>query len=133
MTSSTWISEAPGALIGCGIDCESTGRFEALLARDPHPLPSVFTAREIESALSLPEPARALCAAFCAKEATVKALGAPFDLTACELVDRGPDGGFDLVLAEALRRERGIRSASAVVREEPGAPGEILVVVQLYA
>jgi len=119
----------------CGVDCESTSRFEALLAGGPHPLPSVFTAREVAFAGSRPDPARALCASFCAKEAIAKALGGLFDFTSCELFAGAADDGapHELELADAFRREHGITSATATVRGVDGVPGEILVVVHLYA
>jgi hypothetical protein len=135
MTSSTWSSEAKRPLVGCGVDCESAQRFEALLAREPHPLPFAVTAAEVAFARSLEDQARALCASFCAKEAIAKALGGPFDFTACELNAGGGDGTRPIALAlgDAFRREHGISSVSAIVRDVAGAPGELVVVVHLFA
>ena len=133
MTSSTWSCEAARPLIGVGADCESIGRFEALLARDPHPLPSAFTAAEVARARAAPDPARALCEGFCAKEAVAKAIGGPCDLTACELVRTGEGAAPELRLADAFCAEHGASGAAVAIRDVDEAPGQLLAVVYLFA
>lgn len=51
----------------------------------------VFTAREADFAASSGDPGRALCAAFCVKEALFKALGRPLDMWECEVFARPGD------------------------------------------
>jgi phosphopantetheinyl transferase (holo-ACP synthase) len=133
MTSSKWICESARALRGFGADCESIARFAELLSRETHPLPSAFTVEDVARARSSRDPARSLCAAFCAKEAVAKAVGALYDLTACELLSGGEEGEGELRLRDAFRREHGVAFGRAAVREVPGAPGEILVVACLFA
>jgi len=133
MTSSTWSCEAPRSLAGLGVDCESIKRFEALLARDVYPLPSVFTADEVENARASSRPAWSLCASYCAKEAVAKAICALFDLTMCELLFEGGVGEGELRLAEAFREEHGIATARAVVHGVPGEEGDLFVVAYLFS
>ncbi len=133
MTSSTWSCEAGRPLLGVGADCESVDRFEALLARDPHPLPSAFTAVEVERALAASDPARALCEGFCAKEALAKAIGGPYDFTACELVRTAAGGAPEITLTDAFCAEHRASGAAVAIRDVDDAPGQLLAVVYLFA
>lgn len=114
---STWRSEAPGALVGVGIDAESSGRFgEAQRA-----WVDVFTPAERE----LPE--TRLTAAFCTKEALLKALGRPFDPLDAEL-SFSADGQLpELRLAPRLLREHGIGFAQVRVSFSPDGGAEVVV------
>lgn len=87
----TFNSESDFPLIGCGIDGETIARFSHLVDQD-EPLPMVFTPGERDHARSSTSPAEAFCAAFCCKEALLKALGRPYDFTSCELL-YNPDEG----------------------------------------
>lgn len=121
---STWISEPGAELVGLGVDCEDSGRFGP--DAPAWGWTDVFTAAELAQARAAADPAGALCAAFCAKEALFKALGAPFSPLDCEL-RLSPDA--QLVLAPALRRRHGLGGAEARLSFE--GP-ECTVLVQLY-
>jgi phosphopantetheinyl transferase (holo-ACP synthase) len=108
-------------------------RFEALLAREAHPIPSVFTAAEVERARASDDPARDLCACFCAKEAVAKAIGSLYDFTACEFQGTAEGSESELSLSDAFRAEHGVGSARIVVRDVPDAPGDLLAVAYLFA
>ena len=116
-------------LLGCGIDAERVQRFSKLPGRE-RPWPLVFTPREVAHARSLPEPAEALCAAFCCKEALFKALPRPFNFTDCELLfdpvrpDQAPR------LSPALCRELAVSHASVHVLRP--APGELAAVACVF-
>jgi phosphopantetheine--protein transferase-like protein len=131
MTSRTWTFEAPGPLLGCGIDSEKIARFEKVAA-DETPWPLIFTPAEVAHARSSADPARRFCASFAAKEAVFKALGAPYNFTDCELLPDFDREEQDLRLAEALRRERGVTAAKAFLRREPEDCGELIVVAYLF-
>jgi len=60
--------------ISCGIDIEKISRFEKYTKADFKRLLKIFTSDELEYCFSKKESAKHLCARFCAKEATVKAL-----------------------------------------------------------
>jgi len=130
MTSSTKRCEdAP--LVGCGVDCEAVARFAPMLAADDHPMPFVFTRAEVDRARTLPNPARALGACFCAKEAVFKALG-PYNFTDCELV-LAPDGAARLRLAQSLAAEHGVGASTIDVCDvEEAAEEAVMAVVVLY-
>jgi hypothetical protein len=106
-----------------GIDAERVERF-ARFASAGDPRGRIWTPREIAHARALPEPALALCAAFCCKEALYKALGGAYRFPAFEVLHdpgrlwqpveaapgllgaRGPSGARALVLPD-VRDERG--------------------------
>jgi phosphopantetheinyl transferase (holo-ACP synthase) len=131
MTSSTRSCEPPAPLVGCGVDCEAVARFAPLLAADDHPLPLVFTRAEVDRSRALPDPARALCACFCAKEATRKALRAPCNLTDCELV-LAPGAAPELRLLPALAAEHGVGAATVELSDVEEAEGVVMAVVLLF-
>jgi holo-[acyl-carrier protein] synthase len=76
---------------GVGIDLLEIGRLERALERHPRLAARVFTAGERDYAAARARPARHLAARFAAKEAVLKALGAP--------------GGFGLHDVEVLSGE----------------------------
>jgi phosphopantetheinyl transferase (holo-ACP synthase) len=114
------------------VDCEAVARFAPMLAAEAHPMPLVFTRAEIDRARSLPFPARALCASFCAKEAVFKALCTPYNFTDCELF-LSADGAAEFRLAPFLTTEHGIGSATVEVRDVPEADGVVMALVVLFA
>ena len=114
------------------MDCEEIARFAPMLAAEAHPMPLVFTRAEVDHARTAPFPARALCASFCAKEAVLKALNAPYDFTDCELF-LSPDDTADLRLAPALMAERGVGAAEVEICDVEEADGAVMVVVVLFA
>jgi phosphopantetheinyl transferase (holo-ACP synthase) len=107
---STWCCEPGGGpVIGCGVDAERVERFRAQTEPgSPSPWPLLFTDREVAHALALPDPALGLCAAFCVKEAVVKALGVPIDYRDCELLFSPPGGVQGIYLNPEFIEEHGI-------------------------
>ncbi len=69
---------------GCAIDAEAISRFDRLCLQE-NPLPLVFSTEEFLFALKHSCPAFALCAAFCCKEAFLKAVEQPYDWRLCRL------------------------------------------------
>ena len=131
MTSSTWSFDAPGRLVGCGIDAERPVRFVEL-AEEEHPLPLVFTSSESEHARSTRDPPRSLAAAFCCKEALRKALGIPYDWRDCELFWRPGERRLPIRLAPSLIDEHALSDAVAFISASPD-DGEVVVVSYLFA
>jgi phosphopantetheinyl transferase (holo-ACP synthase) len=127
---STWSFEADGPLVGCGIDAELVSRFAGAGVGGAEPWPAIFTAREVEHSRSLASPARGLCAAFCAKEAVLKAVGQPIDYQDCELLLSPGAGEHRLELAARLRREHGVAGGLARVHFAED-PAECVVAVCL--
>jgi phosphopantetheinyl transferase (holo-ACP synthase) len=128
MTSSTWTSESPLRLIGCGVDAERPARFEKL--RDAErPWHLVYSEREVAHVRGLRDQALGYCAAFCCKEAVVKALGESFPFPECEAFFE-PEQGVTLRLSPRLARKSGVR-ASEVRLSRPAAE-EIVAVVYLF-
>ena len=129
-TFSTWTCEAPGPLIGCGIDAERISRFLRYTAGEAHPMPFVFSSREIRYSRSSASPQRSLCASFCCKEALFKAIREPYDFPACELFwDGGATG--DVRISRAVRRQYDINEAVARVAEV-ASDDELVVTVFLF-
>jgi phosphopantetheinyl transferase (holo-ACP synthase) len=129
-TSSTWSSESGWPLRGCGVDLERIARFERLARPDDERWPLVFSARELDHARTLGDPARGLCAAFCCKEALFKALGAMFEYPECELLYDPATERQTPLLAAALAARHGIADCAAWVK--PWGEGECLGVVYLF-
>ncbi len=90
----------------------------------------VFSARELEHARSLADPARALCAAFCCKEALFKALDTMFEYPECELLFDPDSERQRLLLDPGLVRDQGIVSSVACIR--PWGEAECLGVVYVF-
>ena len=111
--SSTWSSERPYRLLGCGVDLETVDRFRNLSTGRDVPMPFVFTTNEIAHARQQAETARALCVCFSCKEAVRKALGAPYNYTECEIFPVFQDttlsfeGAF--FLSDDFRKSTGVR------------------------
>jgi phosphopantetheinyl transferase (holo-ACP synthase) len=114
MTSSTWTCDLDGPLIGVGIDAESAVRFARSVLDGP-PSPLVFSEREVAHCLGLVDPARGLCAAFCAKEAFFKATRGPMDPRGCRLAWDPALAVQELELDPVLADETGARRALARV------------------
>jgi len=146
--SEAWLLDTGLKLFACGVDAERISRFEKLVG-ESRPWPLVFSAREAAHARKTKNPAEALCAAFCCKEALFKALERPFSFPECEVLDsfrRGkvrsgavrryelcPYGHTTnagaLKLSREIRRRFGIRRA--IVRILRPAPGELAAVVHV--
>ncbi len=90
---STWTSEAPLRLAGCGIDAEQLDRFQ--------------------------KSAAGFCAAFCCKEALYKALSAPYTFTECELLAEWEDDAPRLHLSATLRAQYTIADTAVRLRWTP--------------
>jgi phosphopantetheinyl transferase (holo-ACP synthase) len=128
MTSSTWTSESVLRLIGCGVDAERPARFEKLgVATKPWHL--VYSDREVSHVRGLPDQALGYCAAFCRKEAVVKALEGSFPFSECEVFYQ-PDGTATLCLSQRLAQEWGVRASE--VRLSRPTDEELVAVVYLF-
>jgi len=132
MASYEWSTQTNLRLLGCGIDSEKFARFAGSAFEEPHPMPLVFSRREVAHARTLPDPAMGLCACFCSKEAMFKALGEPYDFTRCELFPDRWGQRAELRLGEELCRQYGIAESSASVRSELEEEGETVVVVYIF-
>jgi hypothetical protein len=132
MTSSTWTSEAPAPLLACGVDVEDWRRFADIVRQPGRPMPFVFTARELDLARSLSSPETQLCAAFCCKEALVKALRGPFDFDHCELAWPASVGEGELEVDAGLAAERGFGVVRAVISDNPDSGSELIAAVYLF-
>lgn len=91
-------------IIGIGVDVVDLARFALSLERTPHLAERLFTAMERGAA------AESLAAAFAAKEAVAKALGAPGGLAWHDVEVRHDDSGKPYLLAT------GTVAAAAVAR-----------------
>ena len=82
-----------------------------MLFRSSHPMPFVFTKREIDHARSAQHPEQLLCLSFCCKEALLKAAGQAYDYTACEVLpplseySTDTEAVRDIVLQSRLKEE----------------------------
>nr|WP_204331820.1 holo-ACP synthase [Geodermatophilus sabuli] len=72
--------QTDGVIIGVGIDVVPVARFAESLTRTPGLRDRLFTAAEQRTPSGGPRTGESLAARFAAKEAMVKALGAPGDL-----------------------------------------------------
>src|SRR5512138_994962 len=124
-----WEDGDSGSPRACGVDGEQVRRFAKLVGvRDPWP--QIFSAREAAHAAAAPDPAAALCASFCCKEALVKALEAAYPYRECELFLEGGQEEQDLVLSPGIRESHRVLRARA--RVFSAREGELVAVVCLY-
>jgi phosphopantetheinyl transferase (holo-ACP synthase) len=137
MTSSTWSFSASAELIGCGVDCETVERFEALGRNGSFPMPFVFTPKEMAHALGSGERATMLCLCFTCKEALLKAAGIPYDFTACEVLPVFDDSNAvfegELTLDPALKADLGVSRALVRSTLTPAPPKEVISAVYLFS
>ena len=122
--------EVGAPLLGAGIDAEQIARFQRVLA-SPAGWEVAFAPAEISYALGQPEPARALCASFCCKEALYKCLRQPFNYPDCVLHYRPGQRDYELGLSGRLGQELGSARAHAAVWPED--QGREMVAVVLLA
>jgi phosphopantetheinyl transferase (holo-ACP synthase) len=131
MTSSTWSFDSEHRLAACGLDVERVSRFRDM-ASDEAPMPMVFSAEEAARCRASDDPARAFCVCFCAKEAVLKALRSPYELTDCR-VRPGPGAtGATVELAGALAREHGVMTRGRLECTAVGGDG-LLVAAYLFS
>src|SRR3954471_1778547 len=115
---------------GLGLDLVDIERLERALQRRPRLAERLFTALELDYAAGRRRPARHLAVRFAAKEAAIKALGAP--VAPREVEGRG--GGTPpprLVLqgrAAELAGERGIALQVALTHTDDTAAAVVLAV-----
>jgi len=114
--------------LGVGVDAERIERFRAS-GNAKNPLPLVISDREFERASVQPDPASALCASFCFKEALFKAVGAPFDPLEAEWLCSGSMPGR-AALSPELMQTKGI--GEVAVRVVFPEPGECVTIVHLF-
>ena len=109
MTSSTWRFDTQSTLVGCGVDIEAVDRFEGLAPDDPHPMPFVFSSKEIAHARKHAKPAPYYCLSFTCKEALFKAIGKPYEYKECEILPelekRASFIESDITLSPRLKKE----------------------------
>jgi phosphopantetheinyl transferase (holo-ACP synthase) len=125
-----WNSE-PAMLLGCGIDSEKICRFETTARESGHPYPFIFSKAELNHSRSTGNPAKALCAAFCCKEALRKAISAPYNFTDCEAFFDEESHSVSLHVAEGLKSEACIGEIRADVEPNPHDADELIVVVSV--
>lgn len=132
MTSSTWSFESTRPLFSCGIDAERIDRFAGMADRTD-PMPLVFTPREIEHSRGDEHPAEVLCVCFCAKEAVLKALGTPYDLTDCEVFPAGTGSSTEIFLSGDLAGEHGVLTKGLLEYRHCGGSDEIVACAYLFS
>ena len=132
MISSPRSFDPPAPLISCGIDSERIERFVSWIPGTENPLPLVFTDRELAHCRAQRDPARALCASFCCKEAVFKALGEPYNFTDCELLPDLSSDTCPIALDKALCAAAGIDAAGAWIIWNTAAGRECAVVAYLF-
>ena len=121
--------EVATPLLGTGIDAEQIARFQRVAAT-PAGWDIAFAPAEIDHALRQAEPARALCASFCCKEALFKCLRQPFNYPDCVLYYHPGQRDYELQLSGRLGQEfRQARAHAAVWTEDEGR--EVVAVVLL--
>ncbi len=81
--------------------------------------------------MQLPDIAKALCAAFCVKEAMRKAVGRPYSFTDCEFFPNRRIGGGKLVLSRRFFPAG--RGAVPTVKLCTPAQGHVTAIVHLMA
>jgi phosphopantetheinyl transferase (holo-ACP synthase) len=131
MTSSRWTSSFSLPVRWFGVDAEEVGRFGRIAAEEGHPMPFVFSAKEIYFQRSLLSPALGLCASFCCKEAVFKALGTPYNFCECELLYKPGSLSTPIHFHERLKQELGVAEGVAVVEVGTGPADEIVVAAYL--
>lgn len=119
------------ALAGVGVDAERIERFEKLAAGAPR-WRHVYAQDEAEHLSSLDQAALRFCAAFCCKEAVLKALGGRYPFTECEC--RFQPGSLEpaIALSPALREQHDLAAVHARFHGRfPGERGECVLEVHL--
>jgi phosphopantetheinyl transferase (holo-ACP synthase) len=131
MTSSTWTFETAHALHSCGIDAERIDRFAAMAGEDS-PMPLVFAADEVAHAGTRPDPAATLCICFCAKEAVLKALETPYDLTGCRVFPAGRGARTTIFLDDEIAGEHGISTKGRLEYRHDPDGDEVVAAAYLF-
>ena len=136
MTLLTWSFEADQNLVGCGVDIEVVDRFILISLDGPHPMPFVFTKREIDHSRRGENAAELLCLSFSCKEALQKAAAEAYDYTDCELLpewtDAAPVVEQEVCLSPRLKDALNIESALCRSFPNPGQSSEIISAVYLF-
>ena len=132
MISSAWSFETSLNLLACGIDLERIDRFHKWAGGGDNPPDFVFSEREADHVRTLPDPALGLCACFCCKEAVVKALGEPFNLTDCELLPEFNKETNEIHMSLRLRKKYGIARSQARVRRNDLDEQELVVIAYIF-
>jgi holo-[acyl-carrier protein] synthase len=115
---------------GLGLDLVDIGRLERAIDRRPRLAERLFTAAELDFAAARRRPARHLAVRFAAKEAAIKALGAPVAPRQVE-VWGGGNTPPRLVLhgrAAELASERGVELHVALTHTDDTAAAVVLAV-----
>lgn len=130
--SLTWSFEETKRLLACGIDSERIERFRAWASGTDEAPGWIFSEGERKHFAALAEPARGCCASFCCKEALVKALGEPFDYTACELFYNPEERVHEIRLDRELAAKYGVGKSIAVALTSALDEEEMIVVAYLF-
>jgi phosphopantetheinyl transferase (holo-ACP synthase) len=111
--SSTWTFDPGARLVGCGIDAERIERFCQWTKPDAERPAYIYNQDEFNWCRSRPDPALALCASFCCKEALFKAIGAPYNYTGCSARYDWSQDKCVIDIAEEILAEHGFSRAVA--------------------
>lgn len=109
---------------------ERKRRFDRFPAASERPWQFVFGDEEASHAMARPDPAEALCAAFCVKEAFLKAIGRTYDYTRCALLYDGVREEQQILLDPGIAAEHRITGTRAIVRA--GSDGTMTAVVYVF-
>jgi phosphopantetheinyl transferase (holo-ACP synthase) len=136
ITSSTWSFETSSCLLGVGVDCEKVHRFDNLQNGDEHPLPFVFSKKEVLYNRTLKSPSQGFCMCFCCKEAVLKAIGEPYDFSDCEIFPRQEKEHtflpIEITISERLKNHHGVTRGICLFDENDSSEKEMVAVVYLF-
>ena len=119
-------------LLSCGIDAEKIHRFEPMAAGTADQFPFVFSGTEIKHCIIQPQPAIALCVAFCAKEALRKAIGVPYNYPDFQVYYKDLCIAPITILDDKVMQEFHICKIETTLMVNPGDPGEVILVLGLF-
>jgi phosphopantetheinyl transferase (holo-ACP synthase) len=136
ITLSTWSFETSSRLLGVGVDSEKVHRFDNLQEDGEHPLPFVFSKKEVVHNRTLKRPSAGFCMCFCCKEAVLKAIGAPYNFSECEIFPPQEKehtfSPIEISMSEQLKYDYGIDTGVCVCDENSLNDEEIIAVVYLF-
>lgn len=136
ITLSTWSFETSSRLVGIGVDSEKVHRFDNLQENDEHPLPFVFSKKEVVHNRTLTRPATGFCMCFCCKEAVLKAVGGPYNFPDCEifatLQKEHTFSPIEISMSETFKNDFGVGTGVCLFDKNSLNDEEIIAVVYLF-
>jgi phosphopantetheinyl transferase (holo-ACP synthase) len=117
-------------LLSCGIDSEQVARFEKWSRDTSDFLPFVFTEKERSHCRNMRHPAQGLCAAFCVKEALLKAVHRSYHFADCEFFYDRTRRKSRLFISG--KTGAGMKKYYPVVKILSPVPGQITAIVYLF-